>query len=442
MPGVYLQQRYFPIRPKKLYAIAQPSPGDGDEIPITPVTTTTTSTTTTTTTSTTTTTTATPVPQGALYAWGGWDNFSSPDYYDNLGIGMSTANQPTPTQVQLDTTWIDVQQQINSTVGLKSNGTLWGWGDNNRLDYVPSPLIGLLGLPVNITGSNTPVQIGSGNTWSAIAVGDRFYVALRADGTIWSVGQNNRGQLGLGDTTDRSTLTQIGSDSNWVKIFAGPETMMAIKSNGSLWATGRNTSGQLGLGDTSNRVSLTQVSSDSWNMVSLNNDYTMALKSDGTLWACGDAGYKAEMGLGVPAAGNITIFSQVGADSNWAYVDGGSTHTFAIKTTGTLWGTGYNLEGQLGLGDLADRNVFTQIGSDTWTYADAGNYASFGIKTNGSLWSWGFQNDPSGQFGGRLGQGDYTDRNTPTQIGASTNWIRVRAGNSLTTYPIFAILST
>ncbi len=385
-------------------------------------------------------TSSTPVQNTILYAWGGWESFIVPNAYDNLGIGMTTINEPTPTQVGSESTWIDVQSQISSTVGLKSDGTLWGWGDNIT-DFFPSPLIGLLGLGSVVSGSNTPIQIGSGNTWTAIAVGERHFVALKADGTIWSTGRNNRGQLGLGDTTDRDTLTQVGSDSNWVKIFAGPENIMAIKSNGTLWGAGYNFDGQLGLGDTSDRVSLTQISSDSWNMVSLNDAYTMAIKSDGTMWACGNgSGDKPQMGLGENDL-DILTFTQVGSDSDWSFVDGGSSHTFAIKTNGTLWGTGYNLEGQLGLGDLVNRNTFTQIGSDTWTYADAGNYASFGIKPDGTLWSWGFQNDPSSQFGGRLGQGDYVDRNTPTQIGTSTSWIRVRAGNSYNNYAIFGIKS-
>lgn len=381
-------------------------------------------------------------PQGELYAWGGWDGYLRyPDAYDNLGIGAFTVNTTSPAQVGSNATWTDVQPQINSTVALRSDGTLWVWGDNILPDFTPSPIVGLIGLGPSVSGSNTPTQIGTGYTWSKIAVGERFFVALRSDGTMWTTGRNEYGQLGLGDTTDRNVLTQIGSDSNWSKIFAGDSVFMAIKSNGTLWATGLNIEGQLAVGDNTDRSVLTQVGSDTnWDMVSSAGGYTMAIKTNGTLWAAGGGGLKPNMGLGAPTIGSdVTSFTQVGSDTNWSLVQVGSSHTLALKTDGTLWATGYNLEGQLGLGDTTDRDVFTQVGSDTWTYAGAANYASFGIKTNGTLWSWGYNNDPTGTFGGRLGLGDYTDRNVPTQIGSNTDWIKVYAGNSFTQYSVFGI---
>ena len=112
-------------------------------------------------------------PQGELYAWGGWDGYIRyPDSYDNLGIGALTINTTSPVQVGSNATWTDVQPQINSTVALRSDGTLWVWGDNILPDFIPSPIVGLIGLGPSVSGSNTPTQIGTGYTWSKICYRD------------------------------------------------------------------------------------------------------------------------------------------------------------------------------------------------------------------------------------------------------------------------------
>jgi alpha-tubulin suppressor-like RCC1 family protein len=83
---------------------------------------------------------------------------------------------------------------------------------------------------------------------------------IKNDGTVWATGRTANGELGLGDTTDRNTFTQLSSSFNNPKqISCGEYHTFIVKQDGTVWATGWNYYGQLGLGDTTNRSSFTQV---------------------------------------------------------------------------------------------------------------------------------------------------------------------------------------
>ena len=76
---------------------------------------------------------------------------------------------------------------------------------------------------------------------------------------LYSWGMNGNGDLGLGDTTNRSSPTQISAYTTWSQISGGNAYSAVIKTDGTMWAWGFNASGNLGLGDTTNRSSPVQV---------------------------------------------------------------------------------------------------------------------------------------------------------------------------------------
>jgi len=257
---------------------------------------------------------------------------------------------------------------------------------------------------------------------------------IRSDGALLVIGQNQSGQLGLGDDTNRYSLTRVGSETNWNKIYTNNrsrsdgssylEYYMAIKTNGTLWVCGKNDFGQLGVGDTSNRYSIVQLGSDTWSMISLGSAHSLGIKTNGTLWTWGANGGR----LGDGTTTTRTSPVQIGSDTNWSKIAAGDTHGQAIKTNGTLWGWGDNTFGKTGTG--ASRLSPTQIGSDTnWVDVHCGYNHSVAIKSNGTLWSWGQGAN------GALGQGNTANISTPTQIGSDTNWSKL----FVTEYTNFAI---
>lgn len=184
---------------------------------------------------------------GTLYAWG-YGGYSA------IGDG-STTTRASP--VALSGTWRAVAGLWRSALAIKADGTLWSWGSNPA---------GELGQGTTGGTSASPVQIGVADDW--VAVGSAYNdsasrgsaYAINASGELYAWGDNSSGQLGLGDTTDRSVPTRVGSRSDWVELSStNSYRMIAIDSQGRAWATGQNTSGELGLGDSTNRSVFTLI---------------------------------------------------------------------------------------------------------------------------------------------------------------------------------------
>ena len=99
--------------------------------------------------------------------------------------------------------------------------------------------------------------------WLKIESGTEYSLALKSDSTLWSWGQNTNGQLGLGNTINQIVPNQIGSESNWKQISAGAFHVLAVKNDGTLWAWGLNSVGQLGIGSLTQKTTPTQVGIES-----------------------------------------------------------------------------------------------------------------------------------------------------------------------------------
>ncbi|MDD3480729.1 MAG: fibronectin type III domain-containing protein [Patescibacteria group bacterium] len=344
---------------------------------------------------------------GSLWAWG--SNSSG-----QLGLG-DTTTRTTPVQVgsSIDWSYIDTDGSLNpSSYGIKTDGTLWAWGENEWRQ---------LGLG-DTTDRLVPTQVGTSTNWKRVSAGGSFALAIKTDGTLWAWGSNSSGQLGLGDTTNRLVPTQVGVGVNWDSLDTAEGSSFAIKTDGTLWAWGGNYYGHLGLGDTTNRLVPTQVGSDTdWKIVNTETpnifgESSFAIKNDGTLWGWG-YNYSGSLGLGDTSPRPTP--TQIGTDTNWKYVFAGS-HAVGIKTDGTLWAWGSNSSGELGLGDTTNRLVPTQVGSDTdWKMISAPRSTTIATKTNNTFWGWGYN------AYSQLGLGDTTNRLVPTQVGSDTDWLGV-----------------
>ena len=359
-------------------------------------------------------------PPTYLWAWGS-------NVYGQLGLG-DTANRSSPVQVGLLGTWSRATAGYSSTAAIKTDGTLWTWGNNG------GP--GQLGLGDAVSRSS-PVQVGALTSWAAVAAGQNIMAAIKTDGTVWSWGNNYLGYLGLGNRTNYSSPVQIGALNTWSKITCTPGSFAAIKTDGTLWTWGKNNTGQLGLGDAVNRSSPVQVGAlTTWSNVSGatygGSAYTsfIALKTDGTLWSWGKND-GAQLGLGTPGNYNTVSRSsptQIGALTTWGVGKIGNKVGFAIKTTGTFftWGTAYS-------GDQADNRTSlqgwagpTQVGALTdwwssWDKVSMGNRTGFVIKSGGALWTWG-----DNSLGG-LGSNNTANTSSPVQLGSLNDWTLISA---------------
>jgi hypothetical protein len=166
--------------------------------------------------------------------------------------------------------------------------------------------------------------------WGQVSAGEYHVASVKTDGTLWTWGRNNHGQLGqnIGITTNRSSPVQVGTLTNWALVSAGGASTAAVKTDGTLWAWGRNNYGQLGDSTVISRSSPVQIGVlTNWSQVSEGSVHTASLKSDGTLWMWG----RNNQGqLGDNTGSNRSSPIQVGALTNWYEVSVGVTHTVAL----------------------------------------------------------------------------------------------------------------
>ena len=98
----------------------------------------------------------------------------------------------------------------------------------------------------------TVTDVLSASTTPQIA-GKEHTISLKSDGTVWTWGDNAEGQLGDGTTTDRTTPVQASGLSNVIGIAGGFYHSVALKSDGTVWAWGNNHFGRLGDGTTTDK---------------------------------------------------------------------------------------------------------------------------------------------------------------------------------------------
>ncbi len=308
-------------------------------------------------------------------------------------------------------TWLKVSGGAYHTIAIKTDGTLWAWGQNDYGQIGDGTLI----------NKNSPVQIGSANDWIAISAGNFHNLAIKANGTLWAWGINSGGQIGDGTVINKSTPVQVGIATDWTGISAGGGHNIARRSAGTLWSWGSNVYGQLGDGTNTQRNSPVQIgSATNWVDFSAGSDHSIALKSDGTLWGWGRNTF-GQVGDGTTTSRNSPL--QIGSETNWAKVSASYYHNLAIKTNGTLWGWGNNQYGQVGDGTIIQRPAPVQAGVATdWVEIEGGLYHSIGRKSTGTLWSWGINNY------GQLGDGTTTTRTSPIQTGSATDWTLISGG--------------
>ena len=258
-------------------------------------------------------------------------------------------------------------------------------------------------------------------------VADLF--VLRKDGTLWGVGYNHAGQLGLGEIAQREIAQGSGARNPHIacindetgKPFSGVKAVavgenhaVILREDGSLWGAGDSSNGELGLEGGRlaifTRLKATDTPISGAKALAVGNNSTFYIDSGGSLWAAGH-NYYGELGLGNQDA--QSSFKKVeSAGQSVKALAAGIRHTALLKEDGTLWTAGYNYNGQLGLGDAEDRNSFTEVKSagSGITAVAAGNYHTVILKSDGSVWAAG------SNFWGQIGFPDSDDRQAFTRV--------------------------
>ncbi|PYE47191.1 alpha-tubulin suppressor-like RCC1 family protein, partial [Paenibacillus barcinonensis] len=337
-------------------------------------------------------------------------------------------------------------------LALTANGDLYRWGSAG-LDNVPTPSKWQVGVKAMSGGSGT-TQV------------------VKNDGSLWVLGHNAYGELGLGHTQAMTSLIQNRNMSNVVATAGGFNATFAMKSDGSVWSFGQNDKGQLGDGTVTSRMVPVKVldnvapqiklgyptgSQGTPQVANISHPSIMWTQTDAelTVFAAyqvqilNEAGQvivdtdvinqavtaainswtvDQELPVGVPLKVQVRVKDE-SAWSNWsevgwmtigeegntgtieAHMSTSTSHSVLVKPDGSVWSWGNNANGQLGDGTTTNKTTAVQVEglNDILTVA-AGDTYSLALKRDGTVWSWG------GNVNGELGTGDTKTSLVPVQI--------------------------
>lgn len=302
-------------------------------------------------------------------------------------------------------------------------GKLWTWGTDG---YGASANGTTVASTVPYCASDNPANSVYGRQVVEVASllsteGYPSTLVRTSDGKVHACGYNAYGQVGVGDTANRNQLIEVPLLSDIVEIAGGRErytTYYALNASGELYAWGYNAEQQLGNGVTAQNNIPLLVPYFASNGIVL-RDVVAAYKGcfaidvDDNLYYWGTP----ENGVGGTGAVTVTGVVQVAMNVREVFTGAGANpQAFVIKQDGSVWASGRNNHGNLGLGITTDVLSFTEVAALPRTVrkivcggSASFNYALF-LTQAGSVYACGYNGN------GALGLGDTTSRSLPELV--------------------------
>lgn len=294
--------------------------------------------------------------------------------FGQLGRGSLGSTGNGPANVLGDIQWQDISVGRITTCGLARDGTGYCWGINQR---------GEVGVDTVPTGTNAlaPRKVVDGDVkFRSIAAGWRHACGIATTGQTFCWGNNDVGELGNGvaDTMARRIPTLVAGGHSFVQLALSARHSCGIAADGAAFCWGNNQFGQLGDGTTTDRFAPTRV------------------------------GGNLRFALIATASGFASLSNAVPPT---ARAQGGVAHTCALTVVGAAWCWGWNGNGQLGDGSVADRHAPVQVGGGhTFDMIGASGSSTCGMRGN-AVWCWG------SNVAGQLGNGTTIPEPLPVRVG-------------------------
>jgi len=288
---------------------------------------------------------------------------------------------------------------------IMNNGTVYACGFNDS---------DMLGIGTS-SGSGLHLMINNtGKTPSAISVGRYHAIILMTDGTIYGLGENTYGQLGTGSTSFSSPLVQMVNTTGKtpVSVSCGVRFTIVLMSDGTIYGCGRNTDNQLGPGWPGDNILTLKLMPNNTGKIprmveAAGGIGVTILMTDGTIYSTGRNSTVSGNSESVGRYGNGTTTSVVGLNQminntgkTPVSISSSGGHTMVLMDDGTVYGTGYNLYGQLLNGNTTNQTTLVQMINTTGKTPvgiATGPGSTFILMSDRTVYSAGFNNQ--GQIG-------------------------------------------
>ena len=286
------------------------------------------------------------------------------------------------------------------TVTLSDDGTLYSFGQNDE---------GQLGFGHNKNVS-LPTPIPNLPKISLICCGYNFTVCVDYEGFIWSFGENDFGQLGTGNKLTYNVPQKIQDIPPVFSVSCGYQHTLIITADSNLWACGNNSNGQLCLENRVKQLKPRKTPFSNISKISTGYVHSFFQNYRGEIFACGNNDL-GQCGLGHFDSPQITPRLIPNAPSNIVQFVCGYCHSLFLDSGGNVFSVGYNVHGSLGLGHNTNRNELSKISNiPPIKTISCGGSSSCLIDFEGNLWTFGYNEY------GQLGHGDRTKINAPKMV--------------------------
>jgi hypothetical protein len=323
--------------------------------------------------------------------------------YGQLGIGRDAVgmSMAVPTHVTLAAPVVDLSAGERSTCVALSNGELYCWGNNNQAR------LGLSGVTTVPEPTQVGTELSDAIDWARVRLVITHGCALTTRGEGYCWGRGVEAQLGQGMVLPDpvNTPTRVPGVL-FDDLAVGIDHSCGLATTGTGFCWGDNRDGQAGEPIATNPVlEPTRLPSRRYVSLSLHRRRGCAISAEGELYCWGDNGSR-RLGLADDTLGsNVATPSVVAGENRYRVVSLGQEHQCAVGDGGELYCWGFNVNGQLGVGDTGLRQAPERVGTDAdWATVGAGRLHTCAVKSDGRLYCWG--RGLAGQLGESCGRDD------------------------------------
>jgi alpha-tubulin suppressor-like RCC1 family protein len=363
---------------------------------------------------------------GAAFCWGA-------NWGGQLGDGSTVDPRLFPVRVSGGLAFRALAAGSAHTCGLTAAGGIHCWGDNTY---------GQLGSGTTVASvAPVPVAAPPGVTFTTLASGDYHNCAITADGAAYCWGSQLAGELGSGVAVPAECMAigvalpcstrpvRVAGGGTWSRITAGHLFTCGVAADHTAWCWGMNSAGNLGTGDTQDRTTPAPVSGAfAFAAISAGAFHTCGISQDGTA-ICWGLGEQGQLGVGSQPLGSCTSTLgpfpcattplAVSANVSFRQLDAGFYHSCGVTVGSTLYCWGLNQGGQLAVAMTGPEQCQTAAGplpcsrlavtgGASFSEVAAGGYHSLGRAAG--TFAWG------ANWYGQIGTGSSTDQAVPFRV--------------------------